>query len=78
MYAWICIFVPLYMDKKVTQTIKVSVKERKSVDEGFTQQDYIILGTTEKSRQLWGFRSSDFNLEHFITYITSSPKQHFP
>lgn len=49
LYAWICIlFVPLYMDKNVTQTIKVSVKERKSVDEGFTQQDYIILGTTAK------------------------------
>lgn len=34
MHAWICISLPLYMDKKVTQTIKVSVKERKNVDGG--------------------------------------------
>lgn len=47
-YARICIFVPLYMDRKVTQTIKVSVKERKSVDEGFTRPDYIILDTSAK------------------------------
>lgn len=78
MHAWICIFVPLYMDKKVTQTIKVSVKERKNVDGGVYSERLHNIRLRRKRSQLWGFRSSDFNLQHFITYITSSPKQHFP